>query len=488
VIAALLNHLWQSTLFAAGIALLTLALRNNAARIRYGLWFIASLKFLVPFALFAAIGGAFAPAMPPLTMPHLQFMQQTAQPFAATAILAALPVPSGPDPLALLFGVWFCGFSAVLLVWVVRWSRIRAVLREAVPLPVAAPIAVKGTNSSLGPGLFGIFQPVLLLPQGIAAHLTQREMRAILDHELCHLERNDNLTAAIHMIVEALFWFHPLVWWLGARLIAERECACDENVVETGNEAATYAEGILKVCRFYTSPPPPLAAGVLGADLKGRLESIMARRVVAELNGAQKALMTMVALVAVTLPLLGGWTRATEAQIARATAPVAGDDATQAMLRRYIAEIKLGLVSDDAMAAKSFAIYGAPYNLDLSVNALENHNRIGLWRETTNSQAGCKTTFLALLAGLEKSYGKFSPVYPQRKKNDQDQLPISMEWKNGPGASGYALATVYMNTETAYAWNARKIIGGRSVDAAAVWSAEHDSDNAPCLTELEFKS
>ena len=40
--AALINHLWQSTLFALGAGLLTLALRRNGARFRYGLWFAAS--------------------------------------------------------------------------------------------------------------------------------------------------------------------------------------------------------------------------------------------------------------------------------------------------------------------------------------------------------------------------------------------------------------------------------------------------------------
>ena len=51
----LLNHLWQSTLFAAAVALLTLALRNNHARARHRLWLIASLKFLVPFSLLVSL-------------------------------------------------------------------------------------------------------------------------------------------------------------------------------------------------------------------------------------------------------------------------------------------------------------------------------------------------------------------------------------------------------------------------------------------------
>jgi bla regulator protein BlaR1 len=53
-------------------------------------------------------------------------------------------------------------------------------------------------------------------------------MEAMLAHELCHVRRRDNLTSAMHMVVEVVFWFHPLVWWIGVRLMEERERACDE--------------------------------------------------------------------------------------------------------------------------------------------------------------------------------------------------------------------------------------------------------------------
>jgi bla regulator protein BlaR1 len=55
----LANHLWQSTLFAAVACLLTLALRRNRAQIRYRLWLVASIKFLVPFSLLVAAGTHF---------------------------------------------------------------------------------------------------------------------------------------------------------------------------------------------------------------------------------------------------------------------------------------------------------------------------------------------------------------------------------------------------------------------------------------------
>ncbi len=53
---AMANHLWQSTLFAALAALLTLAFKKNQARIRHHLWLAASLKFLVPLSLLIGLG------------------------------------------------------------------------------------------------------------------------------------------------------------------------------------------------------------------------------------------------------------------------------------------------------------------------------------------------------------------------------------------------------------------------------------------------
>ena len=70
--------------------------------------------------------------------------------------------------------------------------------------------------------MFGILRPVLLWPREIDVQLDDAQVRAVLAHELTHARRRDNLTAAMHMFVEAVFWFHPLVWWIGARLVDER--------------------------------------------------------------------------------------------------------------------------------------------------------------------------------------------------------------------------------------------------------------------------
>jgi hypothetical protein len=259
-------------------------------------------------------------------------------------------------------------------------------------------------------------------------------------------------------MVEALFWFHPLVWWLGARLVAERERACDESVVEN-NEAGVYAEGILKVCRFYSIPP--LAAAVLSNDLEDRLQGIMAKNPRRELNLAQKALIGICALFAIAWPLMSGWSSRMQNEIAIAGA--ARDDAS--WTHRHISELEAGKTS-----------------------GFERISDAGLRREDTTSRAGCESHFIAVLQVLEKNYGKFAPLYPERAKNEQDRLPMSLTWKNGLGASRYQEATVYMHAETAHVWDAQWHLDGRTVDAAAAWSAESESTQSVCVTEIDVKA
>src|ERR1035441_5549283 len=325
------NHLWQSTGFAAVAVLLAFALRANSARARYWLWLSASVKFLVPFSVLAAIGSSLGRWLVPTT-PVSRFpsvIEEVVQPFAATkdAVMPTAYVPVSAVTLlpAMLLALWCCGFVAVLLYVWARWRRVAAAVRSSTPLtegrelnalrrirwggPPGLPssaIRLVSSAASLEPGIFGIFRPLLWLPAGIANRLEDAELEAILAHELCHARRRDNLTAAIHMAVEAIFWFHPLVWWLGARLTEERERACDEEVVRMGGEPQIYAESILKVCEFYLASPVACAAGVTGGELKKRIEGIMTNRFARKLSYGKKLLLASVAFLVIAGPIVIG--------------------------------------------------------------------------------------------------------------------------------------------------------------------------------------
>src|SRR5580704_9322257 len=288
MLSASINHLWQSTLFAGGVGILTLMLRHNSARVRYALWFSASVKFLLPFALLAALGSHI-----PREPPNVEMNTGGAQvlSIAIDRIVAPMPMPMpvtahviGSAPLmaafmhpwlTLLGMVWACGVLAIAGYWLLGWSRIRRVLAASTPSAIDFSIPVRTSTVMQEPAVAGIVRPVLLVPDGIEGWLSIEQLRAVLAHERCHVKRRDNLKAALHMVVESLFWFHPLVWWLETRLIAERERACDEEVLTGGNNAQDYAEGIVRVCQNYLDSPLRCAAGVGGGNLASRIESIL---------------------------------------------------------------------------------------------------------------------------------------------------------------------------------------------------------------------
>ncbi|HLW77226.1 MAG TPA: M56 family metallopeptidase [Bryobacteraceae bacterium] len=300
----LILHLEQSTVFTAVAALLAIALKNKAARVRYWVWMAASVKFLVPFSLLISLGASLAWRAPSLVAPAqvVVMVDHVSQP-AAVAATAAPEAATRASIAILPVALWLFGSVFLLIYWARHRARIGEVIGASPEIDLGVPLRARSSPAAIEPGIFGIFRPVLWLPRGLEKRLTREQLQSILAHELCHARRRDNLTAAIHMLVEAIFWFHPLVWWIGARLIEERERACDEAVLAAGNDRDAYAEGILKVCRFYLESPLACAAGVTGADLKKRIGSILRAPVARDLSARAKSLLAAAALLAVFLPV-----------------------------------------------------------------------------------------------------------------------------------------------------------------------------------------
>jgi bla regulator protein blaR1 len=332
--APLANHLWQSTLFAATAGLLTLEFKKNRAQVRYWLWLAASVKFLIPFSLLVSAGSYLGwSKTSTATSGFTVVIEEMNQPFSAASIQAAaatvLTKFIGLLPTLLLIG-WMCGCVAVLIFWWMRWRRITASIGGALPMKsgreletlrrleqsagIKRQIRLIVSESALEPGVVGIFRPILLLPAGISDRLSDAQMEAIIAHELCHVRHRDNLTAAVHMLVEAIFWFHPLVWWVGARLVDERERVCDEEVLIQGSDPQVYAEGILKVCEFYLESPLVCAAGVTGSNLKKRIEVIMVHRIASKLNSGKKLLLAAIGVAAIVGPVVFGLLHPTQSR------------------------------------------------------------------------------------------------------------------------------------------------------------------------------
>ena len=325
------DHVWQSTLFAVAALVVAALLKRHSASLRYWVWFAASAKFLVPFAALVAIGG-YTSWRSVEIVPYREgpvLIETVGQPFSQDAVTlrpagprrGATPTMIGWLPTALL-AIWALGAALFLLRSLAQWNRIRAIARDAVPitggreiailrslertLTHGRPLRVRCTETFLEPGIFGIVRPVLLWPRAISERLTDEQMEAVLAHELYHLRRGDNLAALLHLVVQTVFWFHPLAWWVGARLMTERERACDEEVIRRGSERETYAESILKTCQFFVESPLACVSGVTGSDLKKRIEEIMTKESIPTGSAWKKALLTAAGIVAFVAPVAVG--------------------------------------------------------------------------------------------------------------------------------------------------------------------------------------
>ena len=319
------DHLWQSTLVAAAGALLAAALRSTRADVRYWIWLAASVKFLIPFAALTAAGAAVVPQWtPPVAGQQVTAVIDTAaQALSVPALLPSTSVaPSAPldasggARAASLLALWAAGTLCVLGTWFARWRRVRAIVRRgtivrsgreaALLRELGARLPLVCADSALEPGVFGIRRPVLVWPRAMSARLTDEQISAIFSHELAHAERSDNLTAALHLVVQALFWFHPVVWWIGGRLLHERERACDEAVLRSGRAPHSYAEGILRTCEYVVESPLPCISGVTGADLARRIEAIMRGRPAAAPGPAARTLLLSAGAALVVAPMAFG--------------------------------------------------------------------------------------------------------------------------------------------------------------------------------------
>ncbi len=209
--------------------------------------------------------------------------------------------------------LWVAVFTASLGTWARRLlRRIPTVRQPEVPeidalleakrcLKLERDVNLRITAADRVPGASGWWRPCVILPDGLSAQLSAAELQAVLGHELAHVRRRDNLSAAAVRVIVSAFWFHPLLWWMERRMLAEREAACDELVLSHGAQPADYVSGIVKVCRMSFAGPASYA-GAAGSNLKDRMEQIMSTQIIRPSSRFLRAIPAALIALAVILP------------------------------------------------------------------------------------------------------------------------------------------------------------------------------------------
>lgn len=314
---SLLNHLWQSTVILFLVWGLTLCLKRQRASIRYGLWLFASVKFLVPFSLLMMLGRALRPATidsPNISLPQMSdVIIRSVQPYAASVQIGSIAAMAKPTFFptaevveAFFLVVWAIGTIVLITTFARSWLKLYRISLNGRPWREVSGIPILVCKDAIDPGVFGVFNPVILFPEMFLRHLREAELTSICSHELCHVQRLDNLTAFVHAVVHALFWFHPGVWMIRKRLLDERERACDEAVLASGVDTDVYAHSILNICKLQLHISDGVMAGASGGDLRKRIQRILSENTAEALNLGQRSLLVAAIICVAVIPVLAG--------------------------------------------------------------------------------------------------------------------------------------------------------------------------------------
>jgi tetratricopeptide (TPR) repeat protein len=169
-------------------------------------------------------------------------------------------------------------------------------------------VAIRLVPGSMSPALFGLFRPVILLPEALMLRLSRAQLRAVLLHELIHLRRGDVWMNCAQALLQLLYWWHPLVWLANHRIRRVREEAVDDAVMlALRGDGENYAPTLLEVARL--ALPRPLASlglvGILESQgaLRQRIERVMDFRPPQRTGVAWLSILCGIAFSAVALPM-----------------------------------------------------------------------------------------------------------------------------------------------------------------------------------------
>ncbi|MEO8216151.1 MAG: M56 family metallopeptidase [Acidobacteriota bacterium] len=167
------------------------------------------------------------------------------------------------------------------------------------------------------PATYGLRRPIVLLPEE-SSRWSREEWRAVLLHELAHIERKDWIVRIVARSVAALYWWNPLVWMALSRLELEAEQASDDSVVRSTDAIESYADQLVSLARRMQSQRGLAAVAMARrGTLRKRVRAILdpdRKRSPLSRSGSIAAVASAAVLVTALAPL----------QVVRAAAP-AGD-------------------------------------------------------------------------------------------------------------------------------------------------------------------
>lgn len=311
----LAHFLWQGAAAAIWLAIVFQVLRHRSANARYAiacltLLMLSCAPIVTALVSWGAFSGIFISSelivAPPLEVgvefsestegqesiqnPFFQIIQRPSTMSEALDVIWR-QASSNIEPYLPVFVFFWLGGVFVLTCWrLVGWIGLQRLKRNYVT-PISDQCKqrldqliqkmkvnrqVKMIESALTeiPLTIGWLKPVIIMPSCVVTGLSQKQLEAIIAHELAHIRRYDYLINLIQTGMETLFFYHPAIWWISSRMRLEREQICDDCAVAICGDPVSYAQALTKV-EDLRHAPTHLAMAVNRGDLLSRIRRIL---------------------------------------------------------------------------------------------------------------------------------------------------------------------------------------------------------------------
>ena len=270
----LLYFVWQGVIVGAVSAVLLWLLRHASARWRYAVCALALLLCLcIPTVhLLSLLSGTSLAQLPMAAPPAWRAALQAWMP----ALVLAWSAGVGLMSLRLCLGLaWVGRLRRQAVEAPAIWQARLDALALRMGLHRRPPLKLHGGLTS--PVTVGFWRPVILLPAALLSGMPVALLEALLAHELAHVRRWDYLVNLLQSVAEALLFFHPVVWWLSARMRAEREQVADALAAQALQDPQQLATA-LHALSLHTAAPQHsgLLMSARGGALLTRIERLMA--------------------------------------------------------------------------------------------------------------------------------------------------------------------------------------------------------------------
>ncbi len=288
---------WQLGLLGLALALAWSMSRKASAHWRYLLGLVVLLNSLLPALVPLPLPKAVRLVLLPVRSEEVAAKSRTSGEKSMDGALALQRSGQANPAMAVdvLAAIWASGALCMLMVGGTKAVRIQMRLRrtrvepdlglECEFLDLGRNIGLRHRpklcllNSAGQPFVWGLWRGCIYLSAAFPRGGGFRERRAVLAHELAHVLRWDALVNLVQLVAQAVFWFHPAMWWLNIRLRQEREKCCDEMAIAAlDGDASAYGRALVNhlISQFSPAvPPSSLAISGRGKDLEDRLKAIL---------------------------------------------------------------------------------------------------------------------------------------------------------------------------------------------------------------------